>query len=355
MKNIFEIETEEEYLKYKNIVDINEINKDNETALFEVSASGYTRSQWLIKHGINIHHANNYGRNALFDSRGSIAQSIIEAGIDINHRDNKGQTALFHARYKTAKELIKRNCDVNVIDNMGRNALFYTGDLQKTTLLLEHNINKNQIDNSGMNALFFCDCDRAKLLIKSGIDVNVVEKEYQGNVLFRPHFFEDPELIDMLLDEGINIHQISTQNKTLLFYASNPYVEKFIKAGVDVNQIDVYGYNALFYAPLDESKVLLEYGIDVNKKSNNGEDIILYADYKKTKLIISKIKDLSFYTPEKLAELKREEPEIYTNKKIELITQRQLQIKAENEKESIFENISLNVNNQSSDNKNRRL
>lgn len=72
-------------------------------------------------------------------------------------------------------------------------------------------------------------------------------------------------------------------------------------------------------------------------------------------MIISKIKDLSFYTPEKLAELKREEPKLYTNEKIELITQRQLQIKAENEKEAICENISLNVNNQSSDNKNKRL
>jgi len=102
LKSIFEIETEEEYLKYKDKIDINEKDDTSENALYEAP---YKKAKWLIAHG-----------------------------IDINYRDFFGHTALFKSDYRTTCLLIKHGADVNVLDEYDNNALFYVEEPKKNKI-----------------------------------------------------------------------------------------------------------------------------------------------------------------------------------------------------------------------------
>ncbi|RNL69324.1 hypothetical protein D7I40_13065 [Citrobacter sp. MH181794] len=81
-KDIFECETEEDFIKNK--CDINKLDQWGRNALFH---SGLEKSKWLVKHGINL--------NLLDDDSVSIlmnipsnhidkAQFLIDIGIDLS-------------------------------------------------------------------------------------------------------------------------------------------------------------------------------------------------------------------------------------------------------------------------------
>ena len=121
-EQIFFIETEEEYLKYKDLADINILSHLKSNALFKAN---HHKSIWLLKHGINI----------------------------------------------------------NQVDKDGNNALLYTllyikQSKRKIKLLIEHDINVNQENNMGKNALTICkSLDCANLILNAGFDLNIFRKD----------------------------------------------------------------------------------------------------------------------------------------------------------------------------------
>lgn len=62
--SIFNIKTESEFLENRSHLDINEINENGETVLFE---SDFEKISWLLKYNVNINHQNPYNVcNALY-------------------------------------------------------------------------------------------------------------------------------------------------------------------------------------------------------------------------------------------------------------------------------------------------
>lgn len=186
-KSIFDIKTEDEYLIYKDEMDINEVNELGSSALFFADyGKDYGKSEWLIKNGINIHIVNKTKQNALFFCEYEKAKLLIEHGIKVNQVDVHCETALFRPVSKsdldTCQLLINSNIDIQQINIDGQNVVF-NSSLKVLRLLLKHGIEINLIDKHGNNALMILDSDLkdylniAKLLLRSGISLEVFEKD----------------------------------------------------------------------------------------------------------------------------------------------------------------------------------
>jgi len=186
-KSIFDIKTEDEYLIYKDEMDINEVNELGSSALFFADyGKDYGKSEWLIKNGINIHIVNKSKQNALFFCEYEKARLLIEHGINVNQVDVHCETALFRPVSKsdldTCQLLINSKIDIQQINFQGKSVLF-NAPLKALKLLLKHGIDINLIDKHGNNALMILDSDLkdylniAKLLLRSGISLEVFEKD----------------------------------------------------------------------------------------------------------------------------------------------------------------------------------
>jgi len=194
-KSIFRIQTEKEYLKYKDEVDINEI--DDELSGNALHGASYSKSKWLIAHG-----------------------------IDMNHKDCFGHTVLFKSDYRKTSLLIKNGADLNLLDENGNNALFYAEEPKKIKLLIDNNINLNQINKDGDNALFYN-------------SINVRSVEY-------------------LVEAGIDINHKNNDGCNVLFYATEHTSPILVKNGIDVNNINNDGENVLFYANYEKTLYLID-------------------------------------------------------------------------------------------------
>lgn len=194
-KSIFRIQKEEDYLKYKDEIDINEIDDAlSGNALHEAS---YKKSKWLIANS-----------------------------IDMNQKDVFGHSALFKSDYRKTLLLIKNGADINLLDENGNNALFYAEEPKKIKLLLENNINVNQVNKDGDNALFYN-------------SINVRSVEY-------------------LIEAGIDINHKNNEGSNVLFYANEHTSQVLVKNGIDVNNVNEDGENVLFYANYAKTLYLID-------------------------------------------------------------------------------------------------
>jgi ankyrin repeat protein len=182
-KIIFDIKTEDEYLSYKDEIDINEVDELGSSALFFADyGTNYGKSEWLIKNGIDIHVVNKSKQNALFFCEYEKAKLLIEHGIKVNQVDVHCENALFRPVSKsdldTGQLLINSKIDIQQINFQGQNVLF-NAPIKALKLLLKHGINVNQLDVHGNNALINLDSGQddylktAKSLIKAGISLDV--------------------------------------------------------------------------------------------------------------------------------------------------------------------------------------
>ncbi|WP_394541744.1 ankyrin repeat domain-containing protein [Pantoea sp. SGAir0418] len=186
-KSIFDIQTEEEYLSYKDEVDINELNELGSNALFYSDyGKHYGKSEWLIKNGINLHILNKSKQNALFYCNYEKAKLLIEHGIKVNQVDVHDETPLFRAvalsDIRICQLLIDNKIDIHQVNFLGENVVF-NASLDALRLLLTYGVDINQLDKYGNNALISLDSGIydylkiAKCLIRSGISFEIFERE----------------------------------------------------------------------------------------------------------------------------------------------------------------------------------
>lgn len=94
--------------------------------------------------------------------------------VDINHvRNSLGYNCLFSADSEKAKWLIKQGINLQHKDASGINALFGS-DLEKTKLLVESGIDIYCVDKEGKNALFYINRDILELLEREYMDFDLI-------------------------------------------------------------------------------------------------------------------------------------------------------------------------------------
>lgn len=228
-KSIFDINKEDEYLNYKDEVDINEVDELGSSALFFADyGTNYGKSEWLIKNGIDIHVLNKSKQNALFFCEYEKAKLLIEHGINVNQIDVHCENALFRPVSKsdleTCQLLINSKIDIQQTNFQGQNVIF-NASLKVLRLLLKHGIDINLIDKHGNNALMILDSDLkdylniAKLLLRAGISLEVFEKDVSKlNLAY-----------SVLVKELIVEQLVKKENK---------HINKYIKSD-ECNRIDI--------------------------------------------------------------------------------------------------------------------
>jgi len=325
MKTIFEIEAEEEYLKHKDTIHINQLTTARNNALYNAS---FEKAQWLIKHGCDINKKNMHQQNALFSQSLDCAtlKLLIDSGIETDVRDSGGKTPLFYMQQiidhniQEALEridiLIKAGVNVNARDNDGQNVLFslntYPDIVEK---LIEYGINVNCIDNFNKNALFFANEEVARILLKNNINPHIVDDNgsnalfYSSTTVINHTFIEDTKAIDFLLrntdldpflrnkrgemalcnlsndslvflmEKGIlkgNI-LINSEQDNLFFQSQRADIfEQLLKSGTDINHKNHKGETAIFWNSLEMVEKLLDSGIDINSTNQLGNNALYH-------------------------------------------------------------------------------
>lgn len=109
-------------------LDINSINSKGNTFLFSDSISKNV-VQMLIEEGINVHHVNNKGKNALFYVNIPVMKMLIKEKVNVNQIDSNNNNCLLNNPRSLTKEKVrvlnKAGIDMNHVDNRKQNILFY--------------------------------------------------------------------------------------------------------------------------------------------------------------------------------------------------------------------------------------
>lgn len=163
--------------------------------------------------------------------------------------------------------LLKYGLDINIsMKDRGENILFKAGvDLLdffvEEGANLEHQLKRGSFNtplHERINSL-----NVLNKLLELGAKLNTYELYKKSKPL--------PYTLKFLLDKGLlDIHEVSQNNKNILFFA-NKYIMELIIDKLDVNHKDDYGYTPLMYQQdLKEIEFLLSKGASVNEISKNG-------------------------------------------------------------------------------------
>lgn len=236
----------------------------------------------------------------------SYLKDLIDSGFDLDSIDRCGKTALLWAvsknKLQSVKMLLEAGSNPNILSYHDDNPLFisiYEGNLEILNILLQNNnININLKNSKGHNALhvalynkFF---DAVKLLVNSGIDINIKDNDGFSPLLMT----YDYDVIMYLLkySRNIDINMKDNNNKNILFYAIEcsyyDIIKEIISKDIDINAKNNYGNTCLITAIYMNSvnivKILLTVtNIDLNIKNIFGLSALDIAlENNKTEIIV---------------------------------------------------------------------
>jgi N-acyl-D-amino-acid deacylase len=218
--------------------------------------------QLLLGAGADLNYRDPNGMSALFWAAHSYesAKVLADAGVDFRTKSSLGATPLFAAaaypgNWALLRLMVDRGVDLNA-KAAGATALTmaaWTGDTEEVDLLLKEGADPNAAGFGGISALHAAvirgERRMAQLLLDGGADIRARTGQDE-DVLERYGFWNDPELVGMLLERGIDpIRKDRRGLNALLFAAASdtatPEVFRLLlKHGVPGGERTAYGDNA---------------------------------------------------------------------------------------------------------------
>ena len=310
----------------KNEADINIQDAKGNTPLHYAckNPDGFEIVKFLLSKGANPNIKNNLNeKDTLYEvtplffacenpNGYKIVKLLVENGADINEQNSYGSTPLRMASgseqgYEIVRYLIEMNADVNKANNLGNTPLHKAArnseGFEIVKLLVENNADINALNSEAWSPLSEAarrqdNIEILKYLIENG--GNKFQKIVYGHSLLHLALVNDGsnfEVIQYLLDEGLNINDTTNSKWTPLHFASRykgpEIVNLLVSKGADTKAKTNVGYTALHLAVYNEEKdsiqgiiePLLDY-IDINERNNYDGTVLHYAVRKNDKNII---------------------------------------------------------------------
>jgi len=238
----------------------------------------------------------------------SMIQVLLDNKADINLKDKSGSTALHDAARKghesVVKILIKHGTNIDEKRNRGKTPLHVAVENNHENivkLILENEGNVNSKNEYGDTPLHIAvnksvDLELIKLLLDNGADLenhNSAEK----TPLFQTLWEGKIDIAKLLLKHGAK-KDGKTDDMSYLHWAASmgqrEMVELFLEQGLDVNnKNDKYGFTPLHWASRNGKVEMVQFlilkGADINAKASDGETPLHFAAKKGHKNVVKKL------------------------------------------------------------------
>lgn len=290
---------------YKSGVAVDWINANSENYLHLCAQKNKPSSiQWLLKKGLEIDLKTLNGQSPLFYAvqNGSLesTQLLISKGADIYLLDNNKrsllQEAVKNGHIEITQLLLKYPLDINNIDQNGNSLLFDATSVMNPHLLEMvlniPNINLNHKDLNGNTILFYdnvnIDTQLINKLIEKGIDLSIKNKEGKDYIFFAlENHMLNQEVLQNALTLGYDINkQCNGQNLLMILLEQmapdSDLIHFLLSKNIKLDLLDSNEENILFKTvrrnDIHNTRLFLEKkAININHKNSEGNTILVYA------------------------------------------------------------------------------
>ena len=255
--------------------DPNDSAMDGSTVLMIAAKYGwYDGVKLLLDQGANphamddmnstcFHHIVYLSKGHSQSNAGECIDLLLEAGLDIEARDNNGNTPLmsslsYELPQYTRLLLQKGAAVTNDTNEDGYTLLMMailTGYFDLGQLLLRSGLNVNAVNKYGESALMIASgCNSferiAKLLLSFGADINASSNYGCTALMMAAHSGAfDYGGVELLLQSGANVDAVGEGGRTVLMRlvqicVDDDVVKLLLQSGANVNAVDIYGESA---------------------------------------------------------------------------------------------------------------
>ena len=232
------------------------------------------------------------------------AEKLLQSGAKINETVYGGSTALHLAaeekQLASVKLLLKHKADPNLQDCLKMTPLHIAARDGAADILMEllnQNAKYEITDFRNVTPLCYAvenshkECVR--ILLKKGANSNVIVNPlFQTPLLITAVAQKDPEILQLLISGGMDIHYINSLGENALLRVldmmlrnkqdKQKFAEILINAGININQQNENGFTALMYAVAlknkDLTSLLIKKGADLTLKDKKGRTIHHFID-----------------------------------------------------------------------------
>ena len=314
---IFDLSKIEEV--FNDQIDLNEVNKDNETYLHICSKKGCLESaKWLLEKGADIEAQNIEQNTPLFyaalSNSGPMTRFLISKGANTDHKNIHERTALQEALIsgkRTVDSLFEETNNLDNCDIHGNNLVFDavangSRDLIEK-VITNKNININIINNNGNTILhkeaILKNNELAMRLMEEGADPTILDKAGKNFLFYAvSRGIENEEIVNKAIELGCDLNSRCSNNKTILMQSVQNYLElenedkemkashlkmikKLIKEGIQVDAVDNRKETVLFDVVRSEDEELIALftkhdSLHLNDQNMDGETVLTISALK---------------------------------------------------------------------------
>ena len=286
----------------KHGINVNATNKDSVTALMiacmkankdAITVLLYAGADPKIADSLSttcIHHAVSEGCSK------EVLEAIVDHGADVNATDKDNETALMIACKKdnvdAINALLNAGADSSIVDAYGCTCLLHAidGGCSKETFLaiIDHgaDVTVNEKQTALMKACQMGNLDVINILLNAGLNLNIASIGGNTFLHFAVEEYCKREILQTIIKHGADVNAANKQNKTALYLACHKgnvdAINVLLRSGAHSSIASADGYTLLHFAVLGSScketlQSIIDHSTDINASNNKKQCALVLA------------------------------------------------------------------------------